>query len=131
MRSRYTAYTQANINYIEKTMKGPAAQGFDSKEAELWAKKLTWQGLEVLNAKQLGNEGWVEFIARYSHAGKKHAIHEISQFICENGKWFYVDGKTLTDDLNKKPALTEKVGRNKLCPCNSGKKFKKCCGISK
>jgi uncharacterized protein YecA (UPF0149 family) len=22
-----------------------------------------------------------------------------------------------------------KVGRNDLCPCGSGKKFKKCCGI--
>lgn len=27
---------------------------------------------------------------------------------------------------NKKP----KVGRNELCPCESGKKFKKCCGDS-
>jgi len=23
--------------------------------------------------------------------------------------------------------LTENIGRNALCPCNSGKKFKKCC----
>jgi len=23
----------------------------------------------------------------------------------------------------------EKIGRNEKCPCNSGKKFKKCCGI--
>lgn len=23
---------------------------------------------------------------------------------------------------------TEKVGRNDLCPCGSGKKYKKCCG---
>ncbi|WP_158972709.1 SEC-C metal-binding domain-containing protein [Paraglaciecola sp. L3A3] len=23
-----------------------------------------------------------------------------------------------------------KVGRNDLCPCNSGLKFKKCCGIN-
>jgi preprotein translocase subunit SecA len=26
----------------------------------------------------------------------------------------------------KKPS--EKVGRNDLCPCGSGKKYKKCCG---
>ncbi|WP_082087068.1 SEC-C metal-binding domain-containing protein [Teredinibacter purpureus] len=24
--------------------------------------------------------------------------------------------------------LTPKVGRNKPCPCDSGRKFKKCCG---
>lgn len=25
----------------------------------------------------------------------------------------------------------EKIGRNEPCPCNSGKKYKKCCAISK
>ncbi len=25
---------------------------------------------------------------------------------------------------------TPKVGRNELCPCGSGKKFKKCCGAA-
>lgn len=28
----------------------------------------------------------------------------------------------------KKPVRAEKVGRNDLCPCGSGKKYKKCCG---
>ena len=27
-----------------------------------------------------------------------------------------------------KPAKAIKVGRNDLCPCGSGKKYKKCCG---
>lgn len=32
-------------------------------------------------------------------------------------------------DEGKKPAIRgEKVGRNDLCPCGSGKKYKKCCG---
>jgi preprotein translocase subunit SecA len=26
------------------------------------------------------------------------------------------------------PAKSQKVGRNDLCPCGSGKKYKKCCG---
>lgn len=30
--------------------------------------------------------------------------------------------------LNKKVGTNEKIGRNDLCTCNSGKKFKKCCG---
>lgn len=33
-------------------------------------------------------------------------------------------------EINKKPAKSNKVGRNDLCPCGSGKKYKKCCGIS-
>ncbi len=28
----------------------------------------------------------------------------------------------------KQPAVSNKVGRNDLCPCGSGKKYKKCCG---
>ena len=30
--------------------------------------------------------------------------------------------------LNKLPSKIVKVGRNDLCPCGSGKKYKKCCG---
>ena len=32
------------------------------------------------------------------------------------------------DWLKKNIKLTTGVGRNKLCPCGSGKKYKKCCG---
>jgi SWIM/SEC-C metal-binding protein len=28
------------------------------------------------------------------------------------------------------PARSEKIGRNEPCPCGSGKKYKKCCGVS-
>ena len=30
--------------------------------------------------------------------------------------------------IKKKPKKSEKVGRNDLCPCGSGKKYKQCCG---
>lgn len=30
--------------------------------------------------------------------------------------------------LSKKPKKAEKIGRNDLCPCGSGKKYKHCCG---
>ncbi|MCL2166154.1 MAG: SEC-C metal-binding domain-containing protein [Clostridiales bacterium] len=30
----------------------------------------------------------------------------------------------------KQPAVSGKIGRNDLCPCGSGKKYKKCCGKS-
>ena len=30
----------------------------------------------------------------------------------------------------RKPATSSKVGRNDPCPCGSGKKYKKCCGIN-
>lgn len=34
----------------------------------------------------------------------------------------------LTDENTKTVYNVEKVGRNALCPCGSGKKCKKCCG---
>ena len=36
-------------------------------------------------------------------------------------------------DAPKKPvvkAKSEKIGRNDPCPCGSGKKYKKCCGMN-
>ena len=39
----------------------------------------------------------------------------------------FADGKPAA---SKKPAVSKKVGRNDPCPCGSGKKYKKCCGIN-
>lgn len=32
--------------------------------------------------------------------------------------------------VKKSPIKSEKIGRNENCPCGSGKKFKKCCGLN-
>lgn len=118
MRSRYTAYTKANVDYIEKTMRGPAMKHFDKKEAAAWAKEAHWLGLQVLGSTQKDKSGTVEFIASYSVAGQNQSMRELSQFELDNEQWYYVDGA-------EKPS---KVGRNELCSCGSQKKFKKCCG---
>ena len=42
-----------------------------------------------------------------------------------------VKGEAVNDStkLNKKqPKKVSKIGRNELCPCGSGKKYKQCCG---
>jgi len=31
--------------------------------------------------------------------------------------------------VKKQPVRKKKVGRNDPCPCGSGKKYKKCCGL--
>ncbi len=36
-------------------------------------------------------------------------------------------GAEYDDDENPKPTKSVKIGRNDLCPCGSGKKYKKCC----
>ena len=37
MRSRYVAYSQARIEYIQATMRERALLGFDAQEAKEWA----------------------------------------------------------------------------------------------
>ena len=92
MRSRYTAYSQTNLEYIMETMKSPAADRFDPVAAKERAKKITWVELKVANSSQDKNRGTVEFYASYTDGNKTHVLHEISDFILEQGKWFYVSG---------------------------------------
>lgn len=127
MRSRYSAYTQANIDYILRTMKSPAADRFDAKSAENWAKRVEWLKLEVKVAFMQREKGFVEFIAYFKEEGKIHTLQEVSEFHLENDEWYYVDGKHPVDAVST--AL--RAGRNDQCPCGSGKKYKKCCLLSR
>ncbi|MEO8401794.1 MAG: YchJ family protein [Gammaproteobacteria bacterium] len=119
MRSRYTAYTLSDINYIARTMKGPAIKNFDKDEAENWAKQVTWLGLKVLQSSVNQQRGFVEFAASYALNQQTRELHELSEFELSEGRWYYVNG------INPKQV---KVGRNDACSCGSQKKYKKCCG---
>ena len=91
MRSRYVAYTQANIEYIVATMGARALIDFDIKEALIWAKSVKWLKLEVIRVDTLSeNRGLVEFKAYYRYNNKKHCLHEISEFKHEDNHWYYV-----------------------------------------
>ena len=117
MRSRYSAFVERNWVYLDRTQ---AHQDSGKPTPDI-----DWHGLEVLATAAGGvedNEGTVEFVARYSHQGRSAALHEISRFRKEDGRWIYVDG------VFPKAASLPKRGRNEPCPCGSGKKFKKCCG---
>ena len=126
MRSRYTAYTQANIDYIVNTMKAPASDDFDPEEARSWATDVTWLNLKVVASSFTGDTGTVEFIAQYSHEGNKFVLHEISEFRRDANRWYYIDG----NGPQNKPTTraTQKIARNDPCSCGSHKKYKKCCG---
>lgn len=91
MRSRYTAYTQANIGYIQKTMKSPAADNYDAEAAKVWAKKVNWIKLEIIKKSCKKNVGLVEFRAHFSLNNKNQILHELSEFHLINRQWYYVD----------------------------------------
>lgn len=125
MRSRYTAYTQANTDYLLQTAKSPAKDRFDAKLSADRAKQIKWIRLKIKATSTEATKGFVEFIAYFKEQGKIGAIHEQSEFHYEDGVWYYVDGEHLP--LSESSFATLRIGRNDLCPCGSGKKYKKCC----
>lgn len=126
MRSRYSAYTRADIDYVFSTMTGKALKEADRDASREWAEGCEWLGLEILDAPKPGeHEGFVEFVASYKEKGTVTRLHERSRFVREKERWYYIDGKF---PENKPVTVENKVGRNEPCPCGSGRKFKKCCG---
>ncbi len=90
MRSRYTAYVVGAYAYLRKTWY-PAARplqlDLDSQPSPRWL------GLEVRRHVVTGPDAAiVEFIARYRLAGRAERQHEVSRFLREDGRWYYVDG---------------------------------------
>ncbi|MBA2709686.1 MAG: SEC-C domain-containing protein [Tatlockia sp.] len=129
MRSRYTAYTLARIDYIKKTMTGKPAEAFDEISSEKWAKQVNWKGLKILSSFMENEQlGFVEFIASFLEQGKKQSIHELSKFERIGGKWFYTQGST---PKTNKSAIKSSPLRNSSCPCGSLKKYKNCHGLTK
>jgi len=90
MRSRYTAYTQLKEDYLLASWHPstrPAALGLADEAPTKWL------GLEVKrHAQQDAEHAIVEFVARYKVNGRAHRLHEVSCFVQETGRWFYVDG---------------------------------------
>ncbi len=90
MRSRYVAYSLANIEYIQETMQGNALLDFDAEDAQNWAQSVKWLKLEVIRSTILANNhGIVEFIAYYRYQNRKCQLHEVSQFELINQRWYY------------------------------------------
>lgn len=120
MRSRYTAFTQANVDYLIATWHPECNATRWRAELAAQCAVSQWRGLSV-KAESPGKdpmEGYVEFIARFFDRQRQRPgfIHERSRFVRIDDRWYYVDG------VHKQPA------RNEPCPCGSGNKYKKCCG---
>jgi len=90
MRSRYTAYTLGREDYLLATWHHSTRPALLGLAAEPRSK---WLGLEVKRHEQLDlGHAMVEFVARYKVGGRAHRLHEVSRFVREAGRWFYVDG---------------------------------------
>lgn len=115
MRSRYTAFTLGNADYIGQTMREEALKNYDAEETKKWALSVEWDKLEVLGISPLDAEstqGFVQFIAYFKEGNNAQQIRELSEFKQIDGSWYYTS--------------TAKLGRNEACFCGSTKKSKKC-----
>jgi SEC-C motif domain protein len=141
MRSRYTAYTRGDIDYIANTLAPEKHGAFDRAAATAWATQAKWLGLKInfVDGGRPGDaEGVVAFIATYQQNGNTVEHHEVSQFRRgERGAWLYVSGDTSERPADLRPRASAplaaprsapKLGRNDPCRCGSGRKYKMCCG---
>ena len=92
MRSRYSAYVDGNADYLRATWHRdtrPATLDFSDAAATRWL------GLEVRrHVAHDADHATVEFVARYKIGGAAAVrLHEISRFVREDGRWYYVDGE--------------------------------------
>jgi SEC-C motif-containing protein len=91
MRSRYSAFTLGNADYLVKSWHP------DIRPASLTIEESQrWIGLKINTVSHGGtdeDEGSVEFVARYKMQGKAYRLQENSRFRRLDGRWYYLDGE--------------------------------------
>lgn len=90
MRSRYSAYVLGRTDYLLASWHASTRPD----AAELATPSPTWLGLEIKRAETHGDHATVDFVARLRHGGgKAQRMHELSRFVREGGRWYYLDGE--------------------------------------
>ena len=90
MRSRYSAFVRLDADYLLRTWHpdtAPATLELDPG--------MGWRRLDILATSGGGpfdSAGTVEFKAHYRYDGARGVLHEVSRFVREDGRWYYVDG---------------------------------------
>lgn len=92
MRSRYSAFVLERVDYLLATWHPdhrPDTLDFDVD--------VKWLGLQVQNhIVKDEHHAQVSFIARQrDRSGRAIRLQERSRFVCEAGRWYYVDGDGL------------------------------------
>ena len=117
MRSRFCAFYLGLFDYLIETQHKQYLCGLTS-ELLSEGPQPNWLCLEVIDSSVLDLQGKVTFQAWFKDNSKLDAIHESSDFIKENGRWYYTEG------VQHSPVYPK---RNEPCICGSKKKFKQCC----
>lgn len=99
MRSRYSAYVLGLEDYLLASWHPTTRpQCLDLLGENPPAK---WLGLEVKRHTDTGpGNAIVEFVARVRIAGRAQRLHEISRFVLEDGRWYYLDAIDKTGTMD-------------------------------
>lgn len=116
MRSRYSAYVKGDGRYLVFSAIKERQVIEDIELIEEFSNSVEWLKLDVLKME----DNTVEFKAYYRDKEGIKILHERSNFRKVDGIWKYADGEL----------YNSKIQRNENCPCQSGKKFKRCCMIA-
>ena len=131
MRSRYSAFSMGSqgvagmCEYLLDTHYPSQRSANELAELQQAFSQDQWIKLKILHCEHgtaTDTDGTVEFVAffRNRHVPDQvHQLHESSNFIREEGQWFYFSGKILPN-IN--------IKRNEPCWCGSTKKYKLCHG---
>lgn len=93
MRSRYTAFTLANGDYLMESHHVSTRPIKEKESIVAWAKSVEWVELKILFTSKgvaSDNEGTVSFKAYFKENETLSCIEENSKFIKENGCWYYL-----------------------------------------
>ena len=128
MRSRFCAFYLAGkqlsmIDYLFDTHHPDFREDNEKQSLATNTGQQEWLSLKIIGSTKGGpkdDKGTVEFTAFFRQPDNPDTplqLHENSNFIKENDRWFYTDGKILPPT---------KLKRNDTCWCGSGKKLKQC-----
>ena len=125
MRARYSAFSVHNVDFLNQTSLSSTPLKIED------ISHMYWLYLEVIdsgtNSLESQAQGWVEFKAYFKEQGTSTnevgLLYERSCFLFDpfRGHWIYTDGQPIWSSI--------KMKRNDRCICQSGRKWKRCCGV--
>ena len=109
-------YWTEHINSMEHFREAIYLRGYGQQDP---LRAYTVEGFDLFNKMLQNIDQEITLFLVKSEISQNQERQEISKSKMTN------DGKV---KLKNKPKKIEKVGRNDMCPCGSGKKYKQCCG---
>ncbi len=127
LEARYDAFVRGNVDFILETHHPDTRNQVDRQAIESWAKNSKWLGIHFEEEEVKGDKATISFCVRYEKNYETINHRELAEFRMHEGRWYYYDSEFPKATPEKREET--KVGRNDLCVCGSGKKYKKCCGV--